>query len=273
MERVSIHIVTRDRQNFLAILLSSLMKQTYKAFDLVIYDSSEGEQCVNNQACASIIKRMELEGHRFKIVMGDKSIRDIGTLRNKVIEEDQFGNKWAVRIDDDSFCDPDYIELLVGGIGEHVGVVGGIVPYMWVERMYRQVPSKFNEVTENYMWTDNCIFFYNTPRDRYFEAGHVRSSYMYNVALAKEIRFPEWSGPSGFTEETVFCIKVWMKGYKVLFNPHAVCWHFNAVSGGGRDMVSSQEQMEKIKWENMKNLVNDLDKFREECKAEKKGYP
>lgn len=273
MERISVHIVTRNRSNFLAILLSSLMKQTHTAFDLVIYDTSEQDTCMENQASLSLIKRMELEGHRFKIVMGDKSIRDIGTLRNKCIEEDTFGNNWGVRIDDDSFCEPDYLEILIKGIDEGVGVVGGIVPYIWMEKMYRLPPAKFNEVTENYMWTDNCIFFYNTPRDKYFESGHVRSSYLYNIELAKELKFPEWSGPSGFTEETVFCIKVWMKGYKVLFNPHAVCWHFNAASGGGRDQIANQEQMDKIKWDNMKKLVNELDEFREKCNASKRGYP
>ena len=149
------------------------------------------------------------------------------------------------------------------------------------------IPAKFNEVNKNFDWTDNCVYFYRMLDDKgndrhwsstFYESGHIRSNYAYRIDLARKIKWPEYTGPTGFTEETVFCVKAWMLGYKVLINPNAIAWHLAAPHGGGRDTLGQTQEeairnMEAIKTRNIIRLKTDLDVFREEVKTQKRNYP
>lgn len=283
--RSSIHIVTRDRHEALASLLTSLMMQTNKEWDLVILDNSRQILVQNHYLCKTILTRLQLEGHRIHIVQNNDEHRDIGRYRNQCIEADPFKNEIGIRIDDDSICDSKYIEILIKGFekNEKVAIVGGIVPYLFAPKMYLLQPEKFNEVPPFYVpWIDHCCNFFRFInddgsdkhyRETYFPSGHVRSSYAYRIDVAKKIKFPEWAGPTGYTEETVFCLKVQMNGYKILFNPNAICWHYAYPAGGGRDKVFSQEQMNQIKQNNEARLKEELDIYRTSLGAEDRGYP
>lgn len=281
--RASIHIITRDRVNSLAVLLGSLCTQTTKDFDIVILDNGRNVKVGQDHMCGAALRRLQLEGVRVHLVESKAEHRDIGAYRNECVNSDPFNNQIGIRIDDDSLLEPNYIEILVNGFTEpDIGVVGGIVPYIFVPKTYILQPAKFNEITSDYDWVDNCVTFVRFINDdgkdlhyqaTYFPSGHIRSSYAYRMDLAKKIRFPEWSGFTGFTEETVFCIKVWMNGYKVLINPNAVAWHYSIPGGGGRDKVVSQAQIDKIKTDNLARLKVELDLYRASVKAERRGYP
>lgn len=309
--RLSIHICTKGRNDALALLLESLRNQTHKEWDLVILDNNNGtnEQKVpQHYLCQCIFNRLQYEGHRIHVIDNstDTGPRDIGRYRNILLDKDPFNNPIGVRIDDDSICESNYLEILIfpfirdsgnerkayivngevmtneNSVWSNVGIVGGIVPYYYYPVQHNLMPAKFNEVTPNFDWTDNCIHFYRMLDDKgndkhwsqtFFESGHVRSSYAYRMDLARELRFPEYSGPSGFTEETAFCCKVWMKGYTVLFNPNAVCWHLSTPYGGGRDTIKSAEEMEKIKITNLETLKKELSEFRLKLGIEPRGYP
>lgn len=286
--RLSIHIVTKNRNDCLALLLESFRKQTYNQWDLIILDNNNGitEAKVNQHfLCQSIFNRLQYEGHRVHIIDNsqDTGERDIGRYRNMIIEKDAFNNTIGVRIDDDSILELNYLEIIENGFkDDNIGIVGGIVPYYWAITQHRLLPAKFNEVLPSWDWTDDCIFFYRMLDEKgydkhwlytYYESGHIRSSYAYRIDLAKKLRFPEWTGSSGFTEETIFCCKVWMSGYKILINPNAICWHLNTPYGGGRDTIKSQEQMNEIKEGNQKRLKEELTEFRKALNLEERSYP
>ena len=282
--RCSIHIVTRDRPESLALLLTSLIFQTYKNWDMVILDNSRNTKINNYYLIRTIINRLQLEGHRFHVIENNDEHRDIGKYRNQVIEADPFKNNIGIRIDDDSICEPNYIEILMNGFTDNkIGIVGGIVPYLFYPKTYILQPEKFNEIPSFFVpWTDHCTnfvrFIDNDGKDlhykkTYFESGHIRSSYAYRIDLAKKIRFHEWSGPTGYTEETVFCIKTWLNGYKVIINPNAVCWHTAYIVGGGRDKISGQEQMNQIKKNNEERMQTELDIYRKTLGIKERGYP
>ena len=107
--RIGIQIITRDRHSYLAVLLSSLLNQTQKNWDLFLVDNSTTP--VNkDHLCNTLINRINNEGHRVLYNIVDPSIRDIGQLRNIALDMDDC--EIGCRIDDDSYCEPDYLKRL-----------------------------------------------------------------------------------------------------------------------------------------------------------------
>ena len=147
-------------------------------------------------------------------------------------------NPIGIRVDDDSMCEPDYLEILWETLAQKdldgkVGVVGGIVPEMNQAKIYQ--PPWFMEtnvkVTKHFDVPYMTSYFYNT--DDVIEADHITSSYMYLNKVMRRVMFPtEFDGLSGFREETYPLLQLKKLGYKHWFNPKAVCWHLRAPSGG-----------------------------------------
>lgn len=176
---------------------------------------------------------MEFEGHRVTIISTNET--GIGKLRNMTLEADDC--EFGLRIDDDSFCEPDYIEKLFEIIKNDnlVGIVGGIVPFMFQPKNYQPLPQNPNTVDKDGNITDHCVFFYNRVTTEPIDVDHIRSSFMYRNEIAKKVKFPEvYDGLCGFREETDFCLRVKAAGLKILFVPEAVCWHLLANYGGLR---------------------------------------
>ena len=254
--RIGIQIITRDRPNYLAILLTSLLRQTQKNWDLFLVDNSI-TPIKDNRLCNTIINRINYEGHRVKYFRADPNIRDIGKLRNIALDMDDC--MVGIRIDDDSWCEPDYLEHLYNVIKtqKNVGAVGGLVPLMMNQKQYFPVPRKMNIIDEFFdlQGESDQLYFYNT--NEIIEADHIRSSFMYLNEIAKKFRHPECYGKTGYREETDLTYRMKLAGYKILINPRAVCWHLVAMSGGGRDETIDPrfENIRKFK-RRMQNVHN-----------------
>lgn len=221
------------------------MRQTYKNWDVVIVDSSPNQIVSQVHHTASILKRMEWEGHIIKLIKADPKNRDIGALRNIAILNDD--NKYGFRIDDDSWLEPDCIELLRQAFDhdENAGCVGPIVPYMFNEAEYKPVPEVFNKTNEfwDVFYRQNSFWHYNVhPKTKICKADHIASSMMFLNKRAKEIGLhPEVYGSTGFREETEFSLKFKVYGYNNYMVPNAIVWHLAAPSGGGRDAYQTQD--------------------------------
>jgi GT2 family glycosyltransferase len=233
-DRIGIQIISRDRHSYLAVLLSSLLNQTHKVWDLVIVDNSTNP-ITNDYLCSVLLTRIQWEGHRVKYIKADPNIRDIGQLRNIALDGDD--NPIGTRIDDDSFCDAEYLDKLHAAIigSPSVGAVGGLVPPMASEKMYAPPATYINKIDEFYDLQgegDQCYFRNQT---KVMEADHLRSSFMYFNEVAKKFRHPECYGKTGYREETDLSYRMRLSGLKLLVVPDAICWHIMAPSGGGRD--------------------------------------
>jgi len=229
--RVGIQLITRNRPEYLGMLLTSLRNQTIQNWDLFIVDNSD-TPVADTFYIKSLLTRLQWEGHRVQIVRHPE--RDIGLLRNIALDLDDC--EFGCRIDDDSICESDYLERLLNVLKKEkkAGCVGGIVPFLHDEKQYRPLPKRFNILTKWYDLKDDSIWFYNTDKE-YIPADHIRSTMMYRNEIAKKIRHPEAFGRTGFREETVFSYRFILHGYNNYYVPKAVCWHFAAPSGGGRD--------------------------------------
>lgn len=229
--RIGVQIITRNRPEYLSTLLASLREQTIQNFDLYMVDNSDTPVTDSHQVRA-LLERMQFEGHR--AYLARHPARDIGFLRNLALDMDT--NEFGVRIDDDSICDKHYLERLIKVFykEDNVGCVGGIVPFIHAEKDYHPIPERFNEMTKWFDMRDDAIWFYNTKK--HYPADHIRSSMMYRNEIAKKIRHPEGFGKTGWREETVFSYRFKIHGYENYMVPGAMCWHFGAPSGGGRDI-------------------------------------
>ena len=226
--RIGIQIVT-SRPNYLAILLGSLLRQTLKGWDLILV--YEGD-ITKDHAIKCLINRILFEGHRVKCIQVD--FKGIGKLRNVALDHDDC--EFGCRIDDDSWVEPDYLELLFSVFKKEktVGVVGGTVPLLGLELDF--APLRKQKVSEHGVVFDYSFKGFNQIYGSYFKADHLRSSYMYKNETMRLVRFPEQMDKyAGFREETLPCIQLQKKGYKNFIVPSARCWHFAAPSGGCRD--------------------------------------
>jgi len=110
-KRVSIHILTKDRTEYLATLLSSLRNQSFKDWDLILLDNNDwsvqnGKALVTmHPLIIALVEKIKFEGHGVKILVQSnlEATKDIGASRNICIQSDD--NPYGCRIDDDSILD------------------------------------------------------------------------------------------------------------------------------------------------------------------------
>jgi GT2 family glycosyltransferase len=225
--RVGIEVVA-SRYDYLASLLVSLWKQTYRKWDLILV--VQDLNIPNHPLIKGLLSRMIGEGHRFKVIHGGLWL-GIGGLRNLAIDANDC--EYGLRIDDDSICEPDFIEKLMDVMKKRCGVVGCLVPTV-MERRYVTDQQKINYITDDVEIHDSSIYFFNTDKE-YFDVDHVRSSYMYPTELSKRLKFPTYNDDlGGFREETDFCIRAKLEGYPISLVPTAINWHMVAPTGGTR---------------------------------------
>ncbi len=232
-DRIGVQVVA-SRPEYLGMLLESLRKQTINNWDLFLV--IQDESIIQQHYIQSLLKRLDYEGHRVKIIGTQQ--QGIGRLRN--IALNNCDTDIGVRIDDDSICEPDYLEQLHNVLeeeaGNKVGAVGGAVPYINQEKNYLPPKEKYNEVTEHFIVKDDSIAFYNVKWGSYYPADTLRSTYMYFNETMRKVGFPTcFDELAGFREETLPLIHLSMMGYKHWFVPTAICWHFGAPTGGTRD--------------------------------------
>ena len=125
--RISIHIATKDRHTELALVLQSLRTQTNQNWDLIILDDASGSPLTNAYFLNGILNRLKLEGHKIKMLRNNTSF-GCCYARNKCIEEDDFGNPFTLRLDDDILPNPNYIEKLMDVIDAGYDMASGVVP-------------------------------------------------------------------------------------------------------------------------------------------------
>ena len=232
-KRLGVQIVT-SRRDYLGVLLSSLLRQTFDKWDLFLV--FQDQSIVKDHMVANLLARATWEGHRVRGIYTD-TVQGIGNLRNLALNEDDC--EYGVRIDDDSWCEPDYFELLMKVIKKEkkAGCVGGIVPSVSGERLYKELKD-FGWMNEFGDMDESCFTgFFNVKDGTYIPVKHLRSSFMYRNERAVEIGgFPtEYDQYAGFREETDFCLRMGQK-YQSYFVPHAINWHFAAPTGGTREL-------------------------------------
>lgn len=279
--RTSIHILTRQRHDYLSCLLTSLINQTYINWDLSILDNNdEGIELDKHPLTICLLRKIKYAKHNVTILRAKEEIRkNIGLSRNLLIESET--NKYACRVDDDSILDPHYLEYLWLGMKDTTtAAVGGVVPTIFAPACYKYPPPIFNEikrstVPERYIELSNKYpdieGGFKNEDEEYYNVGepmpdspylypptaltilpshHLQSSYLFSIDALKCINgFPS-SDDTGFREETIASILLLEKGFKLYTNTQAIAYHCWAPNLGRA--TPPEEHERKI----LKNEIN-----------------
>src|SRR3990167_9960708 len=138
-KRITISVLTKDRHSELGILLTSLLNQDYKEWDLIIADDASGTPLTACYFLGALINRIKLDGHAVKLLRIPLSF---GCCygRNFIIDNDDFHeNELVLRLDDDIFLPTDYISKLVEVIDAGYDLASGVIPQLAYPEHKREV--------------------------------------------------------------------------------------------------------------------------------------
>ncbi|MFH1657307.1 MAG: glycosyltransferase [bacterium] len=164
---VSIIISTYNREKYIKKALESVLNQSYKNFEIVVVDDSEGDE---TKKVIELLKRKEI-----RYVKNKNKLGFVKSL-NKGVEVAE--GKYIARIDDDdTWCDVKKLEKQVKFLEEHpdYALVGGgaILIDEKGKELRRFLPPEKDEKIRKLMLRD-CLFIHSTVvfRKNTWEAVH-----------------------------------------------------------------------------------------------------
>jgi len=222
--RVGIGVPTRNRPYHVVLLLSALLRQTKRDWDLVLVnDWDDGKELIGNVKVRRLIGMMEEEGHDVRILRGVR----LGPPFAHNMALHNLKHELILRLDDDQLPEPDFLERLCrpfdGDTEGEIGAVGGVYPCLDLTLVGKD--GREERLQTSYHAEDTC-----------YPVEVLHSSFLYRRRVLEEIGgFPECYSAVGHREETDTSMRIRMAGYKLLVVTRAVAWHFMA-DGGVRDI-------------------------------------
>lgn len=283
-DRIMVDVVTRDRHPYLGCLLTSLLMQTHKEWDILIEIDDSDESVLESPLIMPLLYRCQHEGHDWRLIRSHQQGPHVAHNRTlQMIYEDQSHRyKLICRIDDDIYVRPDYFEKLYSEFLKdtncELGAVAGV--YLDPKRSDKDqmAPKNFEQdmnyagkINPNVPWPYICPYPKGTqPR----QMDHLYSSFLYRTEIGHAIGgYCKLFSQLGHREETDFSYRFHLAGYKLLLHPEAVGYHFHAPSGG----IRSKEivDRERLASSDHKIYLNRLDQWhkRLQAKTEKKSGP
>ena len=243
-KRVSVHITSKDRSSELAILLHSLLNQTYKAFDICLLDDAFGTPIASNfKFIHDILNRLKLRGHGVQLIRNNISL-GVCRARQQLVDEDIWKeNPYILRLDDDQILEPDYIQRLVTVIEKNpkCGIASGVTPLFSGPDFRRDINNVVPivnkiELDSNgsiSLYNDDCGFLYDgnvvLPADQFRSSALIRRE-----LFDKGLTYPKGLSNTGFREEAYLSLRTILLGWRLYIDLGAIAWHAPAMSGGCR---------------------------------------
>jgi len=239
-DRITVHLASKDRPQEVTLFLQSLRTQTHQNWDIIILDDGSGTPLHHNFCFQRIVEQIKLEGHRVKVMRNEFSYK-VCAARNKIIDNDNFGNPYVFRGDDDTILEPDVFERLLIVIKGGYDLASGIIPNMGQPLIKRETKHvkpiiseiKLNEEGEPVYIGDDCGFGYY--EDEVIPIHHFRTYFLYKSEIQKKIRYEAGISQTGYREEAFFSIRCILEGYKLGVDTGCIIWHVRSPSGGARD--------------------------------------
>jgi len=231
IDRLEVGIVTHNRQDYLACLLTSLLAQTYQNYDVFIMDNDTDESMINNKLIMSLLRRFEVSGHTWRLWRGSPNV-SFPISHQTIFNSTKC--KYVFKLDDDLILENTCLERLMAQIksDDNIAAVGGIFlqPAAPIEAQHLppNVTPTMNVLYNNVQW-------YKQPTNAIIDAEHLYSSYIYRRRYMDEIGgFPQNLSKLAFREDTITTHKMYKKGHKLCIVPDAILFHFQNSSGGMR---------------------------------------
>jgi GT2 family glycosyltransferase/glycosyltransferase involved in cell wall biosynthesis len=243
-DRVMIDIVTRDRHSYLCSLLTSLLDQTFKDWDVIIQCDDSDDMMPNDFQIMSTMERLTNEGHSWRIIRSHRQGPHVAHDRTlNMTKDDPYGYKLICRIDDDIVIRPDFLEKLYSVYLSddkcELAAVSGVYPDPRRSLREQTAPSGYESdinyagrIDHNVPWPYVCVY---PEGAKCREMEHLYSSFMYRTEAAIAVGgYCKLYSQIGHREESDFSYRLYLGGWKLLVNPEAIGFHYAAPNGGIR---------------------------------------
>jgi len=212
---VSVIVVNFNGRDFLKILFPSLLKTNYEKFEIILVDNASSDGSIE-------YVRGNFKDERISIVENDKNY---GPAAARNIGFKKSGGEYIVFLDNDTEVDGEWlVELVKVFESDSKIAVAQCKLLNMVER------NRFDHAGD-----------YLTPLGILYERSHQgidrgqfnktedifsakSAATMIRSQVYKELGMYD-SDYFIFMEETDFCFRVWLAGYRVVFVPRAIVWH------------------------------------------------
>ncbi len=254
-DRVLIDIVTRDRHSYLCSLITSLLGQTFKNWDVIIECDDIDDSMPADHQIMNIMDRCMHEGHVWRIIRSHRQGPHMAHDRTLQMAKDDPNVKYKLvcRIDDDIYVRPDFLEKLfdvyLKDTKAEIAAVSGVYLNPKRSEAEQTAPPNFEsdinyagKIDHNVPWPYICVY----PKGTGLRAvEHLYSSFMYRLEAAVAIggyckRFSQ----IGHREESDFSYRFTLAGWKQYIHPEAIGFHFSAPGGGIRaNNINNRQQL------------------------------
>lgn len=250
-ERVTIGVPTRNRPSYLGTLLSSLLSQSFSNWDLILVNDGD-ENLEGFHFLEGIFNIIEYKGHGLKIIPGPQA--GPAQAHNVILANSQ--NELIMRVDDDVYLNPDYIEILYEFMAnrENVGAVGGrLLNIHHLKTGFSHPLGEHKEWNGRIVFKDSHFVPYADHfllKEEPYEADHLYCHFLYQKRVAEEVGgFPDLYSQMGRREETDTTLRMRMAGYRLFVLPQATAWHIHSFFGGTRDGIDKSNYQKYLQME------------------------
>lgn len=246
METLGVGIPTRDRPQYLLMLLSGLLAQTRRPDAICVVDDGDGSLAAD-EAVQRAVAVWEQAGVPCEIVPGTGR----GASPNHQVAAEVLQTDLILRLDDDLVpADAEFVERIYRQIAgrPEVGAVGGVYP-RWNDgdpRVYAQtahLPGMRNTV-DDMRRGQVALQFHRYSDEAVVECEHLYSSWMYRRRALMDVGgFADCYSRFGQREETDASVRLrLLAGLKLLVVTNACAYHF--VAPGGRRTEARREALQ-----------------------------
>lgn len=267
MDKVLIGIPTRDRPEYLASLLSTILFQTYKEFDVLVVDTAPlGVKNLESPLrkdphIQRLGAALDGQGCNLAIVQVDVSGRSEATAVNHILSRAMSeGYDFVYKVDDDHVMPPDTLERMIAALekAEELGhknvLISGVTPWMYAPWEGAAAPDDPVRRTQEITGPLTDIYLENGKHK--IEVGHFHKydhRALVETKLASAANFlmrPDvsvlWSdvGHSSLFADAIWFLQLQkFLGYRLFFDPGLWVWHVAAPHGGVRDKEGEHDKL------------------------------
>lgn len=241
-EKIAVAIPTKNRPSYLAVLLNSLLNQTYTNFMIVINDQSNSP-VQRDDAVSDLLAVAKNIGHEIKVIR----TKDGWKRHQQAMEAVPESIEFILRIDDDMLPNAGFIENILKPFSffadRPLAAVGGCFPgpkakkvNLDVNLAERSLMSTLDELT----WILQGCHYYNDPE--VIEVGSLLGGAIcYRRSAVEEAGGWAVEGYSDHAhrEESDLCARLVEKNYALMVTTEAHAWHLLAPGGGSRKYLKT----------------------------------
>ena len=244
---LTIGIPVKDRPVELALLLHSLLSQTYKHFSVLLVDDCQETDFLNqNSTVQGLLNLLESDGSPVTIVPGDhKGPQYCG---QRILEN--AATDLILRLDDDVVLLPDCLQKLMAVLTAGYDAVGPIYLDPRRKILDQAIPagtSREDLIKVGRIYWKEDLFLSGMlqvnlhPTEEPVPVEHLNSGFLYRKAAALKVGgyFLGYS-VVGHREETDLSYRMFRSGAKLAVAPAARAYHFHPVYGGIRETKGKQ---------------------------------